>query len=249
MHIDWWTLGFQTINVLVLVWLLAHFLFRPVSKIVAERQRVAAALLDDASAAKTAALDEQKKLVEKNAQFATERGRLMEAAAAEAAQVKATLEGAARAEAEQIRESGTAALEAGRAQAAAANSDRATQLALDITSRLLDRLPAEARITGFIDGLAAELEKLPESARSELTANDSPPRLLAPRPLTEEELSACHRAFSRALGRDLNVLVTVEPGVIAGLELDAAHTTVRNSFRHDLARLKLEFMAHDAHAT
>jgi F-type H+-transporting ATPase subunit b len=30
MHLDPWTLALQTINVLVLVWLLAHFLFRPV---------------------------------------------------------------------------------------------------------------------------------------------------------------------------------------------------------------------------
>ena len=30
MQIDWWTLGLQAVNALVLVWLLAHFLFRPV---------------------------------------------------------------------------------------------------------------------------------------------------------------------------------------------------------------------------
>ena len=37
MHIDLWTLGLQTINVLVLVWLLARFLFRPVAAIVVQR--------------------------------------------------------------------------------------------------------------------------------------------------------------------------------------------------------------------
>jgi F-type H+-transporting ATPase subunit b len=249
MHIDWWTLGFQTINVLVLVWLLAHFLFRPVAKIVAERQRAATALMDDATTARTAALDEQKKLLDNNAQFAADRARLLDAAASEAVQVKATLESAAHAEAGQIRVAAIAALEAARKQAAAADSDRATQLALDITSRLLDRLPAEARIAGFIDGLAAELEKLPESTRHELIADTATARLLAPRPLTDAELAACQQAFTRALGRGLRVLVTVDPGVIAGLELDAAHTTVRNSFRHDLATLKLEFIAHDAHAS
>ena len=30
MHIDWWTLALQTVNVLVLIWLLARFFFRPV---------------------------------------------------------------------------------------------------------------------------------------------------------------------------------------------------------------------------
>jgi F-type H+-transporting ATPase subunit b len=80
-----------------------------------------------------------------------------------------------------------------------------------------------------------------------LIADNTAARLLAPRPLTDAELAACQQAFAHALGRDLRVAVTVDPGVIAGLELDAAHTTVHNSFRHDLATLKLEFNAHDAH--
>ena len=38
MHIDWWTLALQTVNVLVLIWILARFFFRPVVDIVAKRQ-------------------------------------------------------------------------------------------------------------------------------------------------------------------------------------------------------------------
>ena len=30
MRIDWWTLALQAVNVLILVWLLGRFLFRPV---------------------------------------------------------------------------------------------------------------------------------------------------------------------------------------------------------------------------
>lgn len=41
MTIDWWTLGLQTVNVLVLVWILARFLFRPVARIIADRQAAA----------------------------------------------------------------------------------------------------------------------------------------------------------------------------------------------------------------
>ena len=41
MRIDWWTLGLQTFNVLVLVLILSRFLFRPVAAIIEER-RVAA---------------------------------------------------------------------------------------------------------------------------------------------------------------------------------------------------------------
>ena len=50
MRIDWTTLALQTINVLVLVWLLARFLFRPVTTIIAERRAAAEKLLADAAA-------------------------------------------------------------------------------------------------------------------------------------------------------------------------------------------------------
>ena len=55
MRIDWSTLLLQTINALVLIWLLARFLFRPVAGIIAERQKAAQALIADADAAKHAA--------------------------------------------------------------------------------------------------------------------------------------------------------------------------------------------------
>ena len=41
MQIDWWTLALQTINFLVLVWLLTHFLYRPVRQVIAERKALA----------------------------------------------------------------------------------------------------------------------------------------------------------------------------------------------------------------
>jgi F0F1-type ATP synthase membrane subunit b/b' len=52
MHIDWWTLALQTANVLILIWLLARFLFRPVMEIMARRQDEANRLLADAAEAR-----------------------------------------------------------------------------------------------------------------------------------------------------------------------------------------------------
>ena len=57
MHIDWWTLALQTVNVLVLIWILARFFFRPVVNIVAKRQEEASKLLADAAAARQQAAD------------------------------------------------------------------------------------------------------------------------------------------------------------------------------------------------
>src|ERR1700722_14941095 len=103
MHIDWWTLLLQTVNALVLVWLLARFLFKPVAKIVAERQQSAAALMADAVKAKADALAQRRAAADEAARTAQQRGDVLSAAAAEAAKLKSSLEEAAHADAEQLR--------------------------------------------------------------------------------------------------------------------------------------------------
>ena len=55
MRIDWWTLALQAANFLVLVWLLQHFLYRPVQNIIAERQQRAEACSPQGGAARAAA--------------------------------------------------------------------------------------------------------------------------------------------------------------------------------------------------
>ena len=246
MHIDWWTLGLQTINALVLIWLLARYLFRPVAKIVAERQQGAAALMADAVKAKAAALAERNEAAAETARIAQQRGDALAAAAAEAAQLKTTLESAAHADAEHIRVAAQADVANARHVAQTADAERASRLAIGIAAKLIDRLPQDTRIAGFIDGLAAELAKLPEATRSELGRDGATVHLIAPRALSDDELATCRATLARVLDRDLPFLIRVDPSMLAGLELEAPHAIVRNSFRADLAYLQTELLAHDA---
>jgi F0F1-type ATP synthase membrane subunit b/b' len=50
MTFDLWTLGFQAVNVLVLIWLLHRFFWKPVAAMIAARQAAAATLLEEAEA-------------------------------------------------------------------------------------------------------------------------------------------------------------------------------------------------------
>jgi F-type H+-transporting ATPase subunit b len=245
MHIDWWTLGLQTVNALVLIWLLARYLFRPVAKMVAERQQAAAALMADAVKAKAEALAEQAQAADETARITQQRGDVLAAASAEAEKLKTSLESAARADAEHLRSAAKAGIASARQAAATADADRASRLAVDIAAKLIDRLPQETRIAGFIDGLASELAKLPDATQAELGRNGTAVRLIAPRALTADELAACRGALAHVLGRDLPFLLDVDPTLLAGLELEAPHAIVRNSFRADLAYLQTELLAHD----
>ncbi|MFM0500189.1 F0F1 ATP synthase subunit delta [Paraburkholderia caffeinilytica] len=251
MHIDWWTLGLQTVNALILIWLLARFLFRPVARMVAERQQAAASLMNDAAAAKAEAGAAQAQAAAEMARLAQQRGQILEAAAAEAAALKASLESAAHADADRLRAAAQAEIDAMRRDAAQSDAARASQLALDIAARLLDRLfdhlPPQARVAGFIDGLAAALANLPDATRAQLDNGGDGLRLVAARALSGDELASCRAALAQVLGREVVLEASVDPAIIAGLELEAPHAIVRNSFRDDLAHLKTELLGHDTH--
>jgi F-type H+-transporting ATPase subunit b len=248
MQIDWWTLGLQAVNALVLIWLLAHFLFRPVVNAIGTRQKAAGQLLADAKAAKTAAESERDKAAAETARLVEHRGEALKAAEAEAATEKSALLAAAQAEADKLRAAAKAEIEAERRTEALAAEDRAGRLAVDIAGKLLDRLPREARVAAFIDGIATGLAKLPEGTRASLGADGTSVRLTAARAVTPEEVEACRKALTGVLGHPVLLEVSVEPELIAGLELEAPHAVVRNSFRADLVRLKSGLVHHDTNA-
>jgi len=161
MQIDWWTLGLQAVNALVLIWLLARFLFRPVVDAIAARQQAAGKLLADAQAAKATAESEREQAAAEAAGLAALRSEALKAAEVEAATAKSALLAAAQADADKLRAAAKAEIEAERRTEAQAAEDRAGRLAVDIAGKLLDRLPREARVAAFIDGIATGLAQPP----------------------------------------------------------------------------------------
>jgi F-type H+-transporting ATPase subunit b len=245
MQIDWSTLGLQAVNAVVLIWLLAHFLFRPVLDAIVARQKAAGQLIADAKAAKAAAETERNKAAAEAARLAEHRSEALKAAEAEAAAAKATLLVTAQADADKLRATAKAQIEAERRTEALAAEDRAGKLAIDIVAKLLDRLPREARVSAFIDGIATGLAKLPQGTRASVGADGTSIHLTIARAVTPQEEEACRKALSDVLGHPVAVEVSVDPALIAGIELEAAHAVVRNSFRADLIRLKSELVHHD----
>ena len=58
MLIDWFTVGAQALNFLILVWLMKRFLYKPVLNAIDAREKLIAAELADAAAKKTEAQKE-----------------------------------------------------------------------------------------------------------------------------------------------------------------------------------------------
>jgi F-type H+-transporting ATPase subunit b len=249
MRIDWWTLGLQAINALILVWLLSRFLFRPIADILAKRQAAARRIVNEAEAAKAAADEEKTKAQAEVAKLAANRGDAMKAAKEEAEKRKAALIAQAREEADKIRAEADKDVARVRAAGRHEIAEKAGNLAVDIAARLLDRLPDDARIMGFIDGLADGVAALPDDVRNALAADGTPLQIAAARTMTDQEKTECRKALKKALSRDVDIDVSVDPDLIAGLELHGPHAEVRNSFRADLDRLRADLERHDENHT
>jgi len=241
MQIDWWTLGLQTINALVLIWLLSRFLFRPIASILADRKTAAARLMDEAAATKDQARALEQKAQAALDEIASERAGALRAASAEAEEARRALLNAARAEAERLRADVEAEIARFRKSERRAEAERASLLAVDIAKRLLDRLPQASRVAGFLDGLIKAIAALPEETRADFCRHGAA-ILTAPRPLTVEEEALCRTELAKAFGRPLQFEARADPALLAGLELENQHTSIRNSLRADLERISAQIV-------
>ncbi len=84
MLIDWFTVGAQALNFVVLVWLMKRFLYQPVLDAIDVRERRIAAQLVDADRTKAVAQDERDDLQHRNDAFDQQRVALLAAVTAEA---------------------------------------------------------------------------------------------------------------------------------------------------------------------
>ena len=77
MLIDWFTVGAQILNFLILVWLMRHFLYKPIVHAIDEREKRIATELANADKKKTEAQKESDEFKHKNEEFDQQRAALL----------------------------------------------------------------------------------------------------------------------------------------------------------------------------
>ncbi|MGA9600852.1 MAG: F0F1 ATP synthase subunit delta [Methylocystis sp.] len=246
MQIDWWTLGLQTVNALVLIWLLSRFLFRPIASILAERRAAAARLLEDAAAKEASARALQEKAQAALDAIASDRAASVSAATVEAEEARRVLLEAAHAEAERLRASAQAEIERTKKSERRTEAERANRLSLDISRRLLERLPPSLQVAGFIDGLVKAVGSLSEETRADFRQR-ADAVLSAARSLTADEEALCRGELTKAFGAPVNFATRADPSLLAGLELENEHTSIRNSLRADMELISAELLKGQDH--
>jgi F-type H+-transporting ATPase subunit b len=110
MLIDWFTVGAQIVNFLILVWLLKHYLYKPILDAIDAREKRIAAELADADAKKVEAEKERTDYEDKNKAFDQQRIALLGKAADEAKSERERLIDEAKKDADNLRASQANAL-------------------------------------------------------------------------------------------------------------------------------------------
>lgn len=249
MRIDWWTLALQTVNVLILIWLLARFFFRPIMAIIAKRQDEANKLLTDAAQARQAAVAQRTDADAARATVANNRDGLI-AAARKAAQIeKENLLAQTSEEIAKLRGEVQATLARDRAAAEEAIIDRASELSLDIAQRLLGHFPQQDILYAFVDEICREVSAMPPEVRQNLAAaaTGRPIEVLTAAPLSDAQTEHVRSVLKKAFGLDPPFAFRSDPAVVAGIELKGQNAIIRNSWRADLERIRQE-LNRDQHA-
>ena len=84
MLIDWFTVGAQALNFLILVWLMKHFLYKPILDAIAAREKLVATELANAAKALADARKTEADCKQKNTAFDGERDAMLKMATDEA---------------------------------------------------------------------------------------------------------------------------------------------------------------------
>lgn len=244
MQIDLWTLALQTLNAVVLLWILSRFLFKPVAAMMKARKEAADRLLADAEAARSAAEAAKADAESAAARLADESNATIAKAEAEAEAARQEIISRGTAEANALKAAAETEIAALRKSREAGLRREVAELAVEATARLLSRLPVPVSDADFIDSLGEGVGRLPEATRKSIGADASRVLIRAASGLSTDQQAHLRDVLERSIGRSINPEILGDPSLLAGLELETDHAVVRNNFRADLDRIVQEMASH-----
>jgi len=243
MSFDWWTLGLQTVNFAVLVWLLHRLLYKPVLRMIDARRAEMEKQYADAAAAAAKARDELAEMEAARSNIAVEREAALKAAAAQAEEAAKARRAQAEGEAAGLLESArkTIADERGRALA------EARKFAVDFGAEVAHRLLADApRGEAWLERIERHLASLPKPEKEALVQqleNGGSLTVVTASALAPDVAEAWRAHLGRSLGNGTSVAFDVDPALLAGAELRFPNAVLRFSWQSALASVRSELEA------
>lgn len=242
MLIDWFTVGAQALNFLILVWLLKRFLYQPILHAIDERERRIATELANADQQKIEARQERSEFQAKNEAFAQERAALLDKATQEAVVEGQRLLDSARQAAEDLRSKQREMLRDDAYNLNQALQRKVEQEVFAIARKVLTDLAAtdlEQRLIGlFMERLRALDDQTKDGLATALKSAEHPALVRTAFELPVEQRTLLNKALNESFAAQIEIRFVIEPDLISGIELSANGQKVAWSIADYMASLE-----------
>ncbi|HUX29777.1 MAG TPA: F0F1 ATP synthase subunit delta [Thiobacillus sp.] len=223
MLIDWFTVGAQVVNFLILVWLLKHFLYRPILDAIDAREKRIASELADADAKQADAQKERDEFQHKNEAFEQQRATLMSQAKDEAKTERLRLLDEARQAAESLSAKRQDALRNDAHHLNQAISRRAQQEVFAIARKALTDLAGTNLEELMSEVLIRRLRELDDPTKAGLAkafqSGSEPVRVRSAFELPVAQRTAIQSALDEIFSAEIHVRFETAPDLVSGIEL------------------------------
>ena len=225
MLIDWFTVGAQIVNFLILVWLLKHFLYKPILNAIDAREKRIAAELADADTKKADAEKERTDFEDKNKAFDDQRSALLAKAADEAKAERTRLIDQAKKDAESMRVTQADALRGDQVRLGSEITLLAENEIFAIARKTLSDLATvslEERIGEVFTRRLRELDPKAKELLGNALKNSSQPALLRSAfDLPLDQKAAIQNALNETFSAAIRIKFEDSQDAICGIELIA----------------------------
>ncbi|WP_447962742.1 F0F1 ATP synthase subunit B family protein [Nitrospira sp. Ecomares 2.1] len=241
MLIDWFTVVAQTLNFLILVWLLKRFLYKPILNALDAREKRIADELADADAKKADAQHERDEFQRRNEEFDQRRAALLNNATAEAAAERQRLLNEARKESDALRTKWQETLRSEQQSLSEELSRRTREEVFAIARKTLADLATTNLEEQMTDAFIRRLHKLDSVQRGELEsafkAASTPAIVRSTFHLAPTQRMAIERAVKDVLAIHTQIQFETTPNLVSGIELTANGHKIAWSIGHYLGSL------------
>jgi len=223
MLIDWFTIGAQALNFLILVWLMKRFLYKPILNAIDAREKRIAAELADADAKKAEAQKERDEFQRKNEEFNQQRAALLSKVTEEANAERQRLLDEARKAADALTVKREEALRNDVKNLNQVISLRAQQEVFAIARKALTDLATTSLEERMGDVFTRRVRAMNGTPKEELAkafkATSDPALLRSTFDLPAEQRAAIQKAINETFSADIHLRFETSPDLVSGIEL------------------------------
>lgn len=248
MLIDWFTVGAQALNFIILVWLLKRFLYKPVLAAVDARETKIAAELADADAKRADAQKERDSFAQKNAAFDQHHAALMKKATGDADAERARLLGDAGKAADDLAARRRDALQRESATLNKAIRRLTQQEVFAISRKTLADLAGISLDQAMVAQFVSRLDAMDPAAKADLVeaikAATGPLVVRSAFDLPDAQQASVRQALHDTFAADGPVQFETAPDLVGGIELTAGGQKIAwsiadylDAMEHDVAAL------------